>query len=690
MADVYRIGVAIGMTDNASQVLQALGRNLLGLNLKIKDIEGGLNRIKIAALGLGGVFAGRAIIEGWSNAAEAGAKLQAAQIAMTNAGMTHLEVVQETARAYQSMSEVKGPDIVERINALRELRGIVGAGPGGHDYREINALLPNYLKVRELVGDKGANDLFRTVEQQGGARFKADGSFDQARFEKYVDAALRTIQAGGGNITPRDLLNVMQMASTTARGMDPDAFWNTMMTPILEMGGHRAGTAGTALSRALFGGIMPERNARELDRLGLYNPGAVRVLPHITKEERAELIKQGYTIGRGGVVTVGAGALRGEKELNDPTQGIFPWIKDVFLPRLKADYEKNVASKPGNTETFDAYLRDEMYKALPTETARRFVALLTAQTQSAQRDQTMRGQAPGLTAYDTAQQGFDKQVENIKRAWSSLMETLGLPAAQDGARILKAIAGGLDAVTQWAARNPNAAQYLERFAFGIGAVIAVSGTAAIAGAALGPLAAGIKLLAGSLLPFGAGGAAKMAAEGAAGEIATLTAEGGPGSIALLVTRLGVLGLAIGGAILALKAVDSIGPDNPHPNINAHGQGYSGRSPADAGAPPPHDSGWGVFNGLGSRIQQGWSESQKHPTHGNARGIGSAINPTAYESGSDMVHLQPITIINQIDGNQIGRHVDTYQTRRAARPSSSGSLVDPVEVPLRPGMQVVNL
>jgi hypothetical protein len=671
------------MTDNATQVLQALGRSLLGLNLKVADVEKGLNRVKIAALGLGGVIAGKEIIEGWAKMAEAGGKLQAAQIAMTNAGMTHLEVVRETAEAYRSMSEVKGPDIVERINAIRELRGIVGAGAGGHDYREINALLPNYLKVRELTGDKGGNDLFRAVEQQGGARFKPDGEFDQVRFDKYVDAGLRTLQAGGGNIKPRDLLNVMQMASVTARGMDPDAFWNMMMTPMLEMGGHRAGTALTAVSRAFYGGIMPERNARELDRLGLYNPGAIRHIPHMTREERAELQKQGYTIGKGGVVTVGSGALRGEKELNDPQQGVFPWINDILLPRLKADYRKNVATRPGNTESFDAYLRDEMYKALPTETARRFVALLTAQVTSVQRDNTMRSQAPGLSAYDIAQQGFDKQVENVKRSWSSLMETLGLPAAKDGATILKAIAGGLDSITQWAAKHPDAAKDLERLALGISAVAAVSGGAAIAGVALGPLARGIGFLATGLTPFGAGGAGAKA-------LAGLTAEGGAASLPLLISKLGLLGFAVGGVILALKLIDGVGPDNPHPNTNAKGLGYSNRT-AVPGVPVSPSSGWGPLDHLGDRIvdglKKGWKDSQAPQSH-NAKGLGAGatVDHTAYETGgghSPEVHVY-------LDSEPIAHRVEIRQAQRAARPSAYGNAPDPMEVVPRPGAPVVAL
>jgi len=398
MADVYRIGVAIGMTDNFSQALQALAAKVLGVNVAAKELEGTFNRVKLLVAGLGGVFVGSEMLRGVNSMAEAGAKLQRAQTAMLQAGMTQKQIAQETAVAYNSMNQVRGPDIVDRVNAIRELRGIVGTGPNGNDYREVNAVLPNYLRVRSLYGEHGSQQLFRTVEMQGGARYDANGNFDEGRFARYLDAATRTLQASGGNLKPQDLLNVMQMSAVTARGMTPEAFWNATMTASMEMGGYRAGTALTAMSRAFYGGIMPERNAREMQRLGIFSGADVKHMGHLTSEQAHDLRAQGYHVGRGGVVSVGRGAVAGNDVLNDPNQGFFPWIKDYLTPKLQADYNSRVASKPGNTESFDAYVRDELYKLLPTETARRFAAIIVQQSTSIERDATLRQQASGLSA----------------------------------------------------------------------------------------------------------------------------------------------------------------------------------------------------------------------------------------------------------------------------------------------------
>lgn len=509
MADVYRIGVAIGMTDNATQVLQTLASKVLGLNMAAKDLERGLNRAKFAAVGLVGVLGGGAMLRGVNAMAEAGAKLQRAQTAMLQAGMTQKQIAQETAVAYNSMSQVRGPDIVDRVNAIRELRGIVGTGPNGNDYREVNAVLPNYLRVRSLYGEHGSQQLFRTVEMQGGARYDANGNFDEGRFTRYLDAATRTLQASGGNLKPQDLLNVMQMGAVTARGMAPDAFWNTMMTPAMEMGGYRAGTALTAMSRAFYGGIMPDRNARELERLGIFSGGSIQQMGHLTSEQRADLSAHGYHVGRGGVVTVRRDGVAGAEELNDPGRGFFPWIRDVLSPSLERDYKTRIAGRPGNTESYDAYVRNELYAALPTETARRFGALIVQQLTSVQRDTTLRAQASGLPAYDIAQQNYTQQLENMRHSWASLMETLGLPAAQDGAHLLQSISHGLDALTQAAAKSPEATRMILRLAAGIGAVAVVGGTIAVGVASLGMVATGL----GALGAVAAGGSLIAAAAG---------------------------------------------------------------------------------------------------------------------------------------------------------------------------------
>jgi len=300
------------------------------------------------------------------------------------------------------------------------------------------------------------------------------------------------------------------------------------------------------MSRAFYGGIMPDRNARELERLGIFTGGSIQHMGHLTTEQRADLTAHGYHVGRGGVVTVRRDGVAGAEELNDPNRGFFPWIRDVLSPRLRHDYETRIANRPGNLESYDAYVRNELYSALPTETARRFGALIVQQLTSVQRDTTLREQASGLPAYEQAQQNYTQQLDNMRHSWASLMETLGLPAAKDAASIMQGISRGLDSLTRAAAAHPEAAQWMLRVGAGLGVLLALGGTAAIAGVALGTMAGGIRTIGGvaSLgvrsLGLLSSGLSKIG----------LIAEGG--SLIAAATGLTALAVAIGGIILAVN------------------------------------------------------------------------------------------------------------------------------------------
>ncbi|QOF94199.1 hypothetical protein IFJ82_09565 [Novacetimonas hansenii] len=627
---------------------------------------------------MAGILGADVLGKGLDSLAAAGSKLLDQQIQMKNAGMTHLQIVQETAEAYRSMAAVRGPDVAERLAGIRELRGVVGAGASGNDYREINATLPDYLRLKSMIGDRGANDLFRAIEMQGAARYQADGSFDLGRFHRYEDSALRTLQAGGGNIRPEDLRNVMQTSAVTARGYDPEAFWNLMMTPILEMHGDRAGTALTAMSRAFYGGVMPERNARELERLGVFSGGSVKSLPHMSRHQMADLKRQGYTfgVGEGGAI-IGRGATLGADELNNPNQGFFPWIKDVFGPLLQKDYQNRIASHPGNTESFDAYVRDEMYKALPAETARRFGAMIVTQLTSVQRDQTLRELSPGFDAYNNNQYNYRTELDNLKNSWASLMQTLGLPAARDGAHLLHELGMGIDYFTRAAAAHPNAARDLIRLAGGLAAVTALSGTMAIAGVALGPLASGLRLMTGVL----AGGEVASAASTAAMLGGGAAVGGSLLGVAAGITALGV-------AVVALPPImqwlaTRFGVENAHPGVNARGMAFDH---AAAQAPHPASANLEWWD----TIRNSWNTP--HASHGNARGYQAhpVQHPAHGNLEPDAVrHVGTAQIVVMMpNGRELASAVQEVQFQQAQQQMrASGTSPDVIQHPQLPGRAI---
>src|ERR1700733_4487818 len=110
--DVYKIAVSLAMTSNAPQVLQVLSGKLLGVHAQVKELQGGLNRLKFA---LGGAFAVSGAVFGlktMEKLVEHGNDLVKIQRDMAQAGATNVQVQEAYAKAwqmtgkYQNMSAV--------------------------------------------------------------------------------------------------------------------------------------------------------------------------------------------------------------------------------------------------------------------------------------------------------------------------------------------------------------------------------------------------------------------------------------------------------------------------------------------------------------------------------------------------------------------------------------------------------
>lgn len=248
--------------------------------------------------------------------------------------------------------------------------------------------------------------------------------------------------------------------------------------------------------------------------------------------------------------------------------------------------------------------------------------------------------------------------------------SLGKFESGPGAMILDKLASGLDKLTAAMEKHPEAAENLLKLSAALAAFAVVRGVATLLG-----LGEGITVLGKALSLLSKGGSG-------GGAISALTAAEGAGSLALLATRLTALGAVVSAVILALDLIKNIGPANPHPHTNAHGQGYSGRPEAPPGAPAPHDGGWGMFNGSAEVFRKALSDFMNQPASQppqNARGL--PASKIDYRGGD--VHVY-------IDGDEITTRVERRQAWRAGRPSAYGNSPDPLEVVPRPGMPVVAL
>ncbi len=459
--EAYKIGIAISMTNGVSAVLGVIARDMMGLHVKAEQLQGSFNKVKLAAMGAAGVMVGAAVFRGMGVLVEHGAKLVEQQAELRRLGVTNQEVAEATAASWKAAGDVLGSSVVRNLQLLREAKGAFGT------VAEARLLLPDLARADVLMGhnDRGLQMVMKSIEMRGDVRYKPDGELDAEYARKGLNAAIKFFTASGGQVDAQQLKGLITMAGPMAKMMDADAFYRTMLTATEELG-QKAGTALSAAGRALYGGIMPQRNSDELVRLGLMDPSKIEV-------------------GRGGNVRIAQGALTGFDTLNGPG-GLPEWVDKIARPAFHRDYLTQQQRTPGLQES--QYDQQELYRALPTETFRRLMGIFLQQAGSVTKGAQNYDAAQGLEGYNTAiDQNPATQMRAFKESWDNLLTSLGAPMVTTAYTALGFVTEKLTGLSQWAASNPGTVAGIEAVTAGLAGLIGAGGVLAIGGAALSAL-----------------------------------------------------------------------------------------------------------------------------------------------------------------------------------------------------------
>ena len=343
MSEVYKIGVEIALAGTIMQGLEAISAKLLGINAKVKDVEGGFARWATAIAGAGALLAADKLALGLEKAVKAGGELVKQQTLLHNLLPNDPTAVSSTTAAAQAATlQIIGTTIAENIAGMREMVGVTNTLA---EAQKLYVPTMRGAKVLEALtgapAEKNIQVLAKAVEQLGGGTNPKTGEVDPDRFERYMREAVKTIIASGGLIDANALLGFAKQAGPMARmTTDPAALFQSYMTAIMDMGGYRAGTALTAAGRQLLGGKMGLSTAQEMSNMGLLVDGKWR------------------KAGTG--VQVDQGGLVGEDLLKGDNASVAKWFEDVFKPALAAHGMKTSSE-----------MNQELYKVLGTETMRR-------------------------------------------------------------------------------------------------------------------------------------------------------------------------------------------------------------------------------------------------------------------------------------------------------------------------------
>lgn len=551
MAEVYKIGVEIALAGTIMQGLEAISAKLLGINTKVKDIEGGFARWGLAIGGAAAIFTGGAMAEGIKKVVDAGGELVKQQALLKNMGFSGSDVNAATNAAQLATQRVIGTTIAENVKGIRELTGVMP------NLQEAMAAYPEVARVAKVLesmkgipADQSLQTLAKAVELRGGGINPETGQLDPQRYIREVEAAGRAVIASGGLVDQKQLLNFMQTAGPMARMVtDPDKFYGSFITAMMDMGGFRSGTALTAVGRQLLGGKMTKPTADEMQEMGL--------------------LKEGMWKKSGTGVFVEKGGLVGEDILKDVHRGVGEWMKQVLIPSFTS-----------HGITAPADVQQELYRIFGTETGRRMAGLYIQNSAQIDRDKALYNQALGTGgSYGNVAGGdLGANVKNLQDAVVNFLQAFGAPMVPGAIDVMQKLASGINSLAQGALAHPEAMKLIGEGLIGLSAALVVLGGAAVVGA-MAMLVPGGAVTAG-LLGLAAAGSALAAINWA-------SISSGISSIASAIASLpgaiagGIAGIpgAIKGAITGAFSGGAAGaPSTPFHGQPMHPSGLGPQSP----------------------------------------------------------------------------------------------------------------
>jgi hypothetical protein len=374
----------------------------------------------------------------------------------------------------------------QALQAIGELRGVLG------DTGEAIKFMPEMLKLQTVMQattgrhQEGlAYTTIKAIENLGGSTSfnKETGKqeIDPAKVLQYTDVITRMAILTHGKVDPNEILAFAKQAGPVARLMTPDALMQ--LAPIIQaMGASRAGTALSSLNTQIVGGVMPERVAKEWEKL------------HLLDMKHVHATKMGIKVDEGGV----------KAEALWKTNPI-AWIATELVPAMQKAGLSNEEQQ------------SKIMRLMGRQTSVRVVSdILSLAPQIARDFQQMQGNMGSGAYEDFVKNDPTLQLQRVTSSFETFETAVGKAAVSLGAdsivaNVLGTLADGLDALGQWANDNPDLTEdliylvgALSVFAVVAGTILMVGGAMAmLAGALALPLMTPILLIVAALTALGA-------------------------------------------------------------------------------------------------------------------------------------------------------------------------------------------
>jgi hypothetical protein len=480
-----QLAVDIHGNDGLSGVISSIAKGLLGLNVKVNDLEKGMGRFKLAVAGAASVMVGLKIGEGIFKLGEHAENYVSLLEQAKVKGMDLVEIAKLEASARETSAKVLTSTYEDNMKSAMELRTVFANTSDAYKY------LPKLqMMTMGLQAAKNAEGGQMSDEQASNATFSAakfgemvGASNDPSRFNKLMDGVFQATMAFAGKVTPADFLQAIKTSGVAGNVFDDKFLLNVLPTLIQELKGGSGNGGGVgvglgALNRMLVNGRLDHKAAQGFEKYGLLNTDSIIY----------------NKIGQ--IKGLKAGGVKGHEiaAANDDD-----WFQKVYLPGLAA-HGVNISDQKAvhavNAEVFGG-----------NKKALQMTDLMTSQHWKFERDERLEKSA--LTsdkAYSelvngdpaVAKKAFHAQISNLETTFGNLLLT---PA------VIQMVTGLATAINQFAIfikNHPTAGKWILGIAAGLGVLSTVLGVAMIgmAAAAIG-LTLPIALVIGEWVLFGA-------------------------------------------------------------------------------------------------------------------------------------------------------------------------------------------
>ncbi len=650
MIDVFRVGVHLGMTSNAPQMLGLIARHFAHLNTGAKELEKSFGKVALAVGGVVSAMAGLGLIHGVTHAIEASRELnreldRTAQLG----GKLKIDPAVVKARAFAAAEQVRTLDPAMAVKMERELAGQLGSHDKAFSVLPFAARLA--WNLQEFTGadsESAVRDAVKVADLRGNIFSRGASGEEEVDPQKLIsemDAMARGVKASGGMLKPADYLAFAKQSGLAGKSMDPSAFYGWATEAMVAMGASRAGTAMGSLFQQFQGGTAPLHVWRAFEKLGIMKEG------------------RDFTVEKGGHVT-NTEAGRERMHLADMKRNEFTWVNDTLIPML----EKAGVAKDD--------VLTKLTELLGRQTTQRLVGEAFQNKVQFARTADLFQHAENVD--DSSKQLHDKDldtnVRELQEAWKGFMQALGDAGVPAAIGVLHSLTDGIHWLTQTVIAHPEAARQMLEYTAALGALMVLGGGMAVASLALSPF---VSVFRGLLFVLGGCGAASSAMRGLGSALGFLLSKVIGVPVAQIASVTGALGglfsmiLRIAGPLGAVAAVMRSSPLNTgEADVIAAHRAMTPAQQRAASDPnhwvaPKHEAGVldGLFDALGIHREGGVPYSSVQP------------------GGS-----QPIQVNStlQVDGRVLARAVNTVNARQMSGPSTGATGFDGRTSPLQPG------